>query len=693
MQLEIKDFSATPEEGELLANLKVTNFNDPEIDFKINTSFKLDFLADFFNLTEMSDLSGAVDLEMNFHDIINIDEPQHVIARLNESYKTKLKITNLKFNYGEAIPPVHNLNLYAEMKGHEAVIDYCDLEIGESDLSVRGKISDLPAIIHHTNKTVSTKLKIASKSLNLFELTGGDSLAVNEQISNLKLNLAFKSSAQELAEFTNLPKGEFFVQNLNAKLQNYPHELHDFHADVIIDEEDFRVLDFKGMVDESDFLLYGKLKHYDVWFQDTLKGETEIDFDFKANKLRLEDLLSYNGENYVPEEYRYEEIDDLKFHGNTQIHFNDSLEYINLTLNHFQGKMKIHPLKLEKFNGKVHYEEEHLVVDEFSGQLGDSDVKTSLHYYLGSNEALKKRSNYFSLKSTYLDIDELVNYNELPSEDTHVENHDSVFNIYTLPFTDMSFFVDIKKLNYHQYTITNFYGKLHTTPNHYMYIDTVSAELAGGRIVTKGYFNGSNPNAIYFSPKMNIHKINLDKLLLKFDNFGQDHVVAENLHGEFTGTLTGKVHMHTDMVPILDDSEIHLQAHIENGRLENYEVLQDFSEYFYGQNIESVRFDTLENTMDIVKGKIILPKMTINSTLGFFEVSGEQDTDYNFEYTISIPLKIVTKAVASKLFKRKDNTINEPSEIQYGTNKTKFVTIQIKGDSTDYNVSLTKRKK
>ena len=192
---------------------------------------------------------------------------------------------------------------------------------------------------------------------------------------------------------------------------------------------------------------------------------------------------------------------------------------------------------------------------------------------------------------------------------------------------------------------------------------------------------------------MYINKIDLDQVLLKFDNFGQDEIVSDNLHGEFTGHITGKIHMHTDLVPVIEDSEIHIDAHIEKGKLENYPMLQDFSEYFKDKNLESVKFDTLENKIDMVNGVITVPKMTINSTLGFLEVSGVQDADYNYEYKISIPWKMVTQAAASKLFKRKRNQDNTgEDEIQYGNKKTKYVTLKLKGDSVDYKISLSKRK-
>lgn len=693
MKLTLKDFTAKPEEGKVAANLEVTNFDDPEIEFKINSSFELNFLADFFNLGSLKDLGGSVELEMNFHDIINIDEPNHTIEKLNESYKSILKVTDLTFNYGSGVP-VNDLDLLIDMNGHRALIEYCNLKMGNSDLSIHGEISDLPAVIHHTNEEIETRLKIESKLIDLFELTGADSNAVNEKIKDFKLGLNFKSSAVALTEYKNLPIGEFFIDNLHADIQNYPHELHDFQMDVLINDTNFQLLNFKGQIDKSDFIFSGNLKHYDIWFSDTLRGNTEIDFDFESDHLKLEDLLAYNGENFVPKEYRHEELDNFKFHGNTQIYFQDSLQSIDFYLNHLNAKMKIHPLELKEFSTNVHYEKEHLMVNNFKGKLGKSNFNTTLHYYLGKDAAIKKMDNHFSFKSNYLDVDELTNYTLNPSSKIEQKNHDSVFNIYELPFTDMTFDVTINHLNYHRYFMDKLHAKARTTPNHHLYIDTLSVLVADGKISTNGYFNGSNPDLIYFSPDMYVDRIDLDKLFIKFDNFGQDYLLSENIHGEFTGHITGKLHMHTDLVPKMDNSEIHIESHIENGRLEDFAMLDSFADYFRGKNIETVRFDTLDNKMDFLNGALDIEKMTINSTLGFLEVSGKQDTDFNFEYKISVPWKMVTKAAASKLFKRKQNKSQDlDGEIQYAKKNTKYVTIKLMGDSLDYKVSLARKKK
>src|SRR3990167_372965 len=80
-----------------------------------------------------------------------------------------------------------------------------------------------------------------------------------------------------------------------------------------------------------------------------------------------------------------------------------------------------------------------------------------------------------------------------------------------------------------------------------------SAQLMTIRI--NGYFSGIDKQHIYFRPTIVMKHVNLDQLLFKFDNFGQDHLVSENLHGQLSGTLNGKIHMHADMTPKLRSEE------------------------------------------------------------------------------------------------------------------------------------------
>ncbi|MBG16573.1 MAG: hypothetical protein CL853_09500 [Crocinitomicaceae bacterium] len=698
MEFSLSDFSANPEAGVFSGDLSVQNFLEPDINLKLVSDFKLDFLAKFFNLEYLQDLSGGVELTMNFHDIIDLNHPEKSIEKLNESYFTELKVTDLSFKTPDFHLPLKDLDLYAVMDGHKASIDYFNLLIGDSDLQIKGSVDDLPAILHHTAKDVITHLEISSNFLDIQQLTSSskDTLdGINESLSEMNLALTFKSSARDFTESPYLPIGEFFIDDFHAQLKNYPHNFHDFHADLIIEEENLKLIDFSGMIDKSDFHFDGHLTHYDKWFQQNPKGDAKVEFNLTSNILQLEDLFSYEGENYVPEDYRHEEFDDLKIHGFADLHFNKTLYSSDVTFDLLEAKMKVHHLRFKDFGGRIHLEDDNLLVENFRGKLGESNFIVNAELFLGGDTLLKNKDNYVSLKASKLDFDQLTAYQQPASEyASSPQDHEKGFNIYEVPFPNLKVDVDIKDLNYHLYKIQNFEGSIRIKPTHFVYVDTLSLDLAGGNMRMSGYFNGSNPKLIYFSPKMKLTNVNLDQLLVKFENFGQDYLVSENLHGQLSGDLWGKIHLHKDMVPIIDDSEIHLDFNVLSGKLENFGPMEYLAEYFADKNVAKVLFDTLQNHIDLKDGVMNIPNMKINTSLGFVEISGIQNSDYSYEYYLKVPWKMITKAGASKLFGKKTEDVDPDQEDQiiYATEgkKIRYVNILVKGDLEDYTIKLKK---
>ncbi|MCU0418089.1 MAG: membrane biogenesis protein [Cyclobacteriaceae bacterium] len=699
MEFSLLDISARPEAGVFKGYVKVKNFESPEIDMQVQSQFDLDFLADFLNVTGLQELKGSIALTMNFHDIVDLDNPEKSIERLNESYFTQLSVKGLSFRSPDFHLPVERLDLEAHMDGHRAVIDTVYMKVGESDVRLRATVSDLPAILHHTAQEVTADMTIQSARLNIRELTSGDTAhrqPFNEVVTNLAARLKFKASAKAFTESPYLPIGEFFIDDLYAKLQNYPHTLHDFHADVYIEREDFRVIDFTGVLDESDFHFSGRLKHYDLWMQEQPKGHTHIDFDLTSRLLQLKDLFAYGGENYVPVDYRHEEFRDTQLKGRADFYFNHGLQSVDLFIDRLEGRMRVHPLKAEGFKGRFHYEKDHLLVEDFSGTLGQSTLAVNAQYYLGPDSTLRQKDNFFSLKSPRLNFDELFHRPAAAATQGSAPSADSAFNIYTLPFTHMAVALDIAHLNYHRYLIHDFRARLRTTPEHYLYVDTLSLRAAGGTIGLTGYFNGSNPKKIYFSPQMRLRHVDLDQLLFKFENFGQDHVVSENLHGKLTAFITGHVRMHTDLVPVLDDSELHMDVQVVGGRLDNYTALEALSDYFGDKNLRRVQFDTLRNRLDLKDGTLSIPAMTINSTLGFIEIAGTQDLNQNMEYFVRVPWRLVTQAASQKLFGRKTEEVDpdQVDVIQYRDQhrNARFLNLKITGKGSDFSVSLGKKR-
>ena len=71
--------------------------------------------------------------------------------------------------------------------------------------------------------------------------------------------------------------------------------MHDFNVDLIVGEKDFKIINFKGILDDSDLHFNGYLSNYNLWFEDGVNGDTFVEFDVDSKKIKLENLFSYGG--------------------------------------------------------------------------------------------------------------------------------------------------------------------------------------------------------------------------------------------------------------------------------------------------------------------------------------------------------------------------------------------------------------
>lgn len=713
MEFSLTGMTANLEKGKFVGAVFVKNFEEPDIKMELDADFDVEFLAGFLNLDNIQDASGSIEMHMKFHDVIDIENPELALKDLNQAYYSEFKVQNLKLASSDLPAPLENLNLDIIMNGKKATVNLFDMKLGQSDITLTGYLSDFPAVVHHTNIPVTTHMEIASNVLDIAELTKfskKDSTGIDERIEDLSVGFSFKSSAKAFTESKYLPIGEFFIDSLHAQLKHYPHELHDFHADILIDERDLKIVDFTGFIDDSDFHFDGLIHEYEFWMQPELNGDVDLDISLHSDLLKLEDIFSYKGDNYVPEDYRHEEFDNLELHINSSMHYKNShLHSVDIDLDKLTTKMHVHPMRFKDFSGRFHLEDEHLMVQKFHGQMGRTVFDVDMNYYLGKDEKIKKRDNYLSLKANYIDLDQLSNFSTEPPKTKKansaskkttkdVPEHAEAFNIYELPFTDMKFDVEIDHFINHRIDLKNIHARLRTTHNHYLYIDTLRMKMAGGQMAMSGYFNGSDPEHIYMKPNLSLKGCDIDRLLFKFENFGQDAVVSENLHGKLTAKINGKIRVYPDMVADLDQSEIHMDVLVLNGRLVNYEPMLLLSDYFGDKDLKNLRFDTLENHIDITNGLMTIPNMTIESTLGHMEFSGTQRMkDEVIEYYIRIPWKMIRQGAKYKLFgdkKTAEGDTGDDEIIEVDPNeKTRYLNLKMTGTLDDYKIKPGKEKK
>ena len=697
MVFKMNQIHFKPEIGSFDASLVVKNFLNPEVDLKLNSKFDLDFWSKFLQPKGIKNLKGNVSLQMNFHDIVDLNHPELSLKRLNEAYYSRLVVKDFHAKVPGIPFPIDQLNLSATAQGHNVSLSNFSLRYGHSDLTMSGMLSDLPALIHQSNQPLTAMLNVRAKHMDFKELTAFDTtLQVDEQLSNLHFTVKMNTNAKSLCTSKYLPEGTFELINGFAKFKHYTHAIHDLNAKVEIDPLDLTLNHLSGFIDHSDFQLNGTLHHYDFWFQPKLNGNASALFEFNAKQLKLNELLTYNGNNFLPPSYKNEVLSNVGIKSHARIHFQHSVfEGIDLTLDKLNGKTNTHPIALSSFSGQVTYKHDRITLNQVGGKLGHSDIHVSGDYHLTD---LKHR-NKITLSSKAFDLNSLILPSKQKEPSLHGSEHDKTMSLYDYSFPNIDAVLDIGSFHYDAYDLKNVHVDVKVFDDHHIELNKIKVTTAEGSISGHAVFSGRDKKHIYLAPDLVIHHLNLDKFMVRFDNLGQDHLVSENVHGFMEGTLSGKIHLHADFVPKLEDSELKINMQLTKGRLDNYAPLMDLASYFEDKSVSSVRFDTLTNEFILKNGNLTIPRMLINSSLGYLKIEGKQKLTNNMDmdYHIGIPMSMIKEVARNKLFKSKnkkddDNDV-EPTEFEAVNDQTKFVYVSVKGDLENFEVRLAKKQK
>lgn len=715
-EIHLTNISAQPGKGIFNGHVIVRNFIKPQAVVDIHSELDLKFLGEFLGIQDLQQMSGTINLDMAYKEIDDIPLPEESLNKLKEGIQSRLEVENLSFRVPGYPHEIHDLNMKAEMEDGKVTIDSAFFSIAESDLELSGSISDVRTFLRNRDKTIKLKLNASSKQLNLATLLSYDTALAkkwNEEVHGFNINLAFETTVQQLMNPSPLPRGTFEMKNLRGSFKTYAHTVKNLGGTVIITDTLLRLRDFTGMIDSSDFNFKGRVSQYHLWFDDIKKGKTQIAFDFKSNRFALRDVFTKNIRSYLPRGYRREQLNNVWLRSKIDLKYDTVFRFAKAKVTNVSADLKLHNLKLHEISGGVKYGSKILSFDTLRGKIGNSDFDINLKYYFkGIDRYNNKVSNSLTFKSKFLDVDEMSHYDLAPKTGTvkrdstgkfvalipDTSKHSEAFNIFMIPFSDFNAQIDIAKIKYNKLWMKDVSTKISMRQDQTITLDTLMMKIAGGSINMRGKFNGSNPEKIYFRSRINVDQVDLEKMLLKLDHFGQDVVVNKNVKGKISGQIKSYVRVHPNLVPIVSDSRAELTVKIYNGSLVNFAPMQAMASYFKDKNLRQIRFDTLENKLTLNNGVLDIPAMDINSSLGYIQVSGKQSLDLSMEYYIRVPMKLVTKAGISSLFNRKPEEVdlNQVDQIEYIDKDKKIAFMNLKVTGTpdgNYDVGLGKSKK
>jgi hypothetical protein len=209
------------------------------------------------------------------------------------------------------------------------------------------------------------------------------------------------------------------------------------------------------------------------------------------------------------------------------------------------------------------------------------------------------------------------------------------------------------KVSYRQFAAEDIRGTLRYEDGQ-LVCNPISLKTCGGEL-TANLRLTDRAKHFDLSASGDLRQVDLRKLFVAFENFGQTFLTSDNLKGRLTSGFV--LALQTDKQLAVKPMTISCvaQMKVENGELIQLTSLRNISDYLKKKKLLSaivdadglekklkhITFETLENTIRVKDGTITIPFMEIKSSALDITVEGWQTFDDRIDYTVGFYLRDV----------------------------------------------------
>lgn len=158
-----------------------------------------------------------------------------------------------------------------------------------------------------------------------------------------------------------------------------------------------------------------------------------------------------------------------------------------------------------------------------------------------------------------------------------------------------------------------------------------------------------------------VEKMDVQKLLADFDNFEEYYepsIRSENLSGLFSTNLYTRVNMIGDSL-IMDDIRARGGFAIEDGGVYDFEPATSMAKFTGIDELDNIKFKTLESKIFVIKNAIYIPETFISSTALNITAYGMQSLADDYEYHLEIKLSDILFGKGKKQKKKESKAGDE----------------------------------
>ena len=640
-KLELKKITITNTRFHYINNIK-------DVDIKLYTKWYF-LKGNFSEKTYALYSSGKIDVNK-----LNIDKVEYANVS-GISLKTGVNINNNKIVVKNGELSANNLkfNINGTIDLKETTV--LDLKLSGNNIAVKNLITALPGNVKNNindfesdglfyfNGTI--KGEISNKKTPLIKADFGinNGSLINKQV-NIKLDNIKLTGNWTNAENGKINNTALVLDNLYAKFKNSEisgkYEIHNFkHPHIIINGK------INGDLPEL-------VSFFEIDTIENISGNIISEFSFNAKFRSFKDI-------------KKQDILNSKTSGYAKI---DNLDL----------QLKGSSTKIKNLNTGMRFTSKNIIIDSLNFTQNKNDFHIKGHLYnilpflIIDDKNLKLTGTF---NSDNFDTDDFINTLKTNKKERN-ENSINLNDYITYSLT-----YNIKKFKYKTFTGENFRGKLQFK-NKKLTLTQTSINTLDGTF--KGNFQlsriDSNLYRVSASPILN--NININKLFVVFDNFGQNFLQAKNLKGTLSSRSRISFDMNKNTKINQKSIEVIADIKIENGELINFEPMKKLSRFIELSELEDIKFSTIQNQIKISEETIYVPQMEIKSSAFSIGISGTHTFSGNIDYKLRILLSDFLSNKARKA-KRENSEFGVIEDD--GLGRTSLY-LSVKGTTKDFKI-------
>ncbi len=707
--LTLENLYGEPEKGLMRGSIRVDNLLDPRITMEFHADFQLEHLRTFYELDAIEDGSGQVTIDITLDEYVGPDSVLHFATKMTDGVTSNITFKDVSLKLAALARPVEGLNGRILLDGDDLRSEGLRVRVGQSDLAIDFGITNVSALMHHTNAPVDLSLHGESRALHMAELlslTGKlpDAPWAQDTVYDLRFDLDLHTTVDAVDNSRYIPATLVDFRHLEFRTAKYPFAVSDISGRFAVNDTLLNMEDFGITIGRNSLHANARVSNLGALLDSTRQETVMHRISVKSPYFNAKELLVYDGKAFVHDSIDEEVVQDLLFRGSGSMLSNTftrkgfisdtHIDHLTVRLNDLPALRDVDGHVLTDTSGCI-------TLKDLQLAMGKSDLRADLYLQHFLDDDLVNKRITGRIRSNSLDFDEIGAWD--PDRGDTVA-HAEAFNLFALAFPDMTLEADIGRIRHHRSLLEELRGTVRTTKDRIVHIDTMHFKAAGGTVFLRGEFNGSDSGNIMLHGDLRVADVDLDQVMYKMDNFGQDIVVNDNLHGRVSGTLRIDARIHPDLVPDMAHTTVVADLSVIDGRLANFGPMHAMADFMGQRDLDNIRFGELSNTFTFRDGALHIPEMKVTSTLGYIHISGRQSVDLDMEYNMRIPLGLVKQAswnaIKSKLrsstkareeLAELDRAEEEIIADQKGPIKG-YLTMNVTGNPDDYQVKMGRTK-